>query len=58
VHVYFDNDAEGHAVRNALRFQELVVGTPRREVPASARARQPWRSISRSTRTAKQRKAS
>jgi uncharacterized protein YecE (DUF72 family) len=33
VHVYFDNDAEGHAVRNALRFQELVVGTPRRELP-------------------------
>ena len=24
VHVYFDNDAEGHAVRNAMRFQELV----------------------------------
>jgi len=28
VHVYFDNDAEGHAVRNAMRFQELV--DPRR----------------------------
>jgi uncharacterized protein YecE (DUF72 family) len=27
VHVYFDNDAEGHAVRNALRFQEIVHGT-------------------------------
>jgi len=24
VHIYFDNDAEGHAVRNALRLQELV----------------------------------
>jgi uncharacterized protein YecE (DUF72 family) len=35
VHVYFDNDAEGHAVRNALRFQELVVGTSPREIPAS-----------------------
>jgi uncharacterized protein YecE (DUF72 family) len=34
VHVYFDNDAEGHAVRNALRFQELVGGTPRRATPA------------------------
>ena len=34
VHVYFDNDAEGHAVRNALRFQELVAGTPPREIPA------------------------
>jgi uncharacterized protein YecE (DUF72 family) len=33
VHVYFDNDAEGHAVRNALRFQELVAGTPRRTIP-------------------------
>lgn len=33
VHVYFDNDAEGHAVRNALRFQEIVVGTPRRIIP-------------------------
>jgi uncharacterized protein YecE (DUF72 family) len=36
VHVYFDNDAEGHAVRNALRFQELVVGTGPREIPAAA----------------------
>jgi uncharacterized protein YecE (DUF72 family) len=34
VHVYFDNDAEGHAVRNALRFQELVGGTARRATPA------------------------
>jgi uncharacterized protein YecE (DUF72 family) len=34
VHVYFDNDAEGHAVRNALRFHELVTGEPRRAIPA------------------------
>jgi uncharacterized protein YecE (DUF72 family) len=34
VHVYFDNDAEGHAVRNALRFAELVTGEPRRSTPA------------------------
>lgn len=26
VHIYFDNDAEGHAVRNALRLQQLVHG--------------------------------
>lgn len=35
VHVYFDNDAEGHAVRNALRFFELVTGEPRRIIPAA-----------------------
>jgi uncharacterized protein YecE (DUF72 family) len=29
VHVYFDNDAEGHAVRNALDLRALVEGTPR-----------------------------
>jgi uncharacterized protein YecE (DUF72 family) len=29
VHVYFDNDAEGHAVRNALDLMTLVDGTPR-----------------------------
>ena len=38
VHVYFDNDAAGHAVRNALRFQELVVGSAPREVPVAARS--------------------
>ncbi len=27
VHVYFDNDAEGHAVRDALRLQQLVRAT-------------------------------
>ena len=32
VHVYFDNDAEGHAVRNARAFAELVAGEP----PAAA----------------------
>ncbi|HEY5950984.1 MAG TPA: DUF72 domain-containing protein [Kofleriaceae bacterium] len=58
VHVYFDNDAEGHAVRNALRFQELVAGTPPREIPASAYAMpsperkpypSPWRSVNRAS---------
>lgn len=39
VHVYFDNDAEGHAVRNALRLQELVAGTPARVIPAAARSK-------------------
>lgn len=44
VHVYFDNDAEGHAVRNALRLQELVTGEPPRVtrpvgyVPSARRA--------------------
>jgi uncharacterized protein YecE (DUF72 family) len=33
VHVYFDNDALGHAVRNALRFQEIVTGSPKRVTP-------------------------
>jgi len=56
VHVYFDNDAEGHAVRNALRFQELVAGTPPRDIPATAWAKpsparrpypSPWRSITK-----------
>lgn len=40
VHVYFDNDAEGHAVRNAMRFQQLIdeltgrSDRPARQVPA------------------------
>lgn len=44
VYVYFDNDAEGHAVRNALRLEELVTGEPRRitlpveSVPSARRA--------------------
>ena len=29
VHVYFDNDAEGHAVRNALDLRALLDGTPK-----------------------------
>jgi uncharacterized protein YecE (DUF72 family) len=28
VHVYFDNDAEGHAVQNARTFTALVAGSP------------------------------
>jgi uncharacterized protein YecE (DUF72 family) len=28
VQVYFDNDAEGHAVRNALALSALVGGSP------------------------------
>jgi uncharacterized protein YecE (DUF72 family) len=41
VFVYFDNDAEGHAVRNALAFERLV-----RE-PVAATARRSRRSASR-----------
>jgi uncharacterized protein YecE (DUF72 family) len=36
VHVYFDNDAEGHAVRNALTLKALVHGAP---VPAHRRVK-------------------
>lgn len=39
VHVYFDNDALGHAVRNALRFQEIVGGTAPRATPVAESAR-------------------
>jgi len=35
VHVYFDNDAEGHAVYNALRFQQLVTRSAPRVTPAA-----------------------
>jgi uncharacterized protein YecE (DUF72 family) len=52
VHVYFDNDAEGHAVRNALTFRALLDGSPlparlpvahsARLASGSARA-SPWR---------------
>jgi uncharacterized protein YecE (DUF72 family) len=38
VHVYFDNDAEGHAVRNALALTELVAGSPPSAPPAVARS--------------------
>jgi uncharacterized protein YecE (DUF72 family) len=40
VHVYLDNDAEGHAVRNAIALSALVAGSPlpvRRPVVHSAR---------------------
>jgi uncharacterized protein YecE (DUF72 family) len=33
--VYFDNDAEGHAVRNALAFAELVGEAPRADARAA-----------------------
>lgn len=52
VHVYFDNDALGHAVRDAQRFSALVAGSPlpaRRaavhsalEISGSSRG-EPWR---------------
>lgn len=38
VHVYLDNDAEGHAVRNALALSELVGVSPPRAPPAAARS--------------------
>ncbi|MBS1152916.1 MAG: hypothetical protein H6Q89_4614 [Myxococcaceae bacterium] len=36
VHVYFDNDAEGHAVRNALTLRALVHGAPPPGRPSTA----------------------
>ncbi|MFT3695946.1 MAG: DUF72 domain-containing protein [Kofleriaceae bacterium] len=36
VHVYFDNDAEGHAVRNAQDLASLVYGTPKLTTPRGA----------------------
>ncbi|MBS1121790.1 MAG: hypothetical protein H6Q90_4018 [Deltaproteobacteria bacterium] len=40
VHVYFDNDAEGHAVRNALAFNVLVGGpAPRAALPVACSGR-------------------
>lgn len=46
VHVYFDNDVEGHAVRNAMRLAELVDGVPRPVPPAgyALDVPSPWRS--------------
>jgi uncharacterized protein YecE (DUF72 family) len=38
VHVYFDNDAEGHAVHDALALTALVGGSPRPARPAAARS--------------------
>jgi uncharacterized protein YecE (DUF72 family) len=49
VHVYFDNDALGHAVRNALRFQRIVLGTPPRITPVVESALQAPRAAARST---------
>jgi uncharacterized protein YecE (DUF72 family) len=48
VHVYFDNDALGHAVRNALRFQEIVMKTPPRITPVVESALQARRAPMRS----------
>ncbi len=54
VHVYFDNDALGHAVRNALRFQEIVHGTPTRVIPAHGESgRLPVRAAVESARRAR-----
>lgn len=36
VHVYFDNDAEGHAVRNARDLATLIHGTPKLNTPRGA----------------------
>jgi uncharacterized protein YecE (DUF72 family) len=38
VHVYFDNDAEGHAVRNALALNALVGGSPPPALPVATRS--------------------
>jgi uncharacterized protein YecE (DUF72 family) len=48
VHVYFDNDALGHAVRNALRFHEIVYGTPARITPVVESALRAPRAATRS----------
>lgn len=49
VHVYFDNDGEGHAVHDALMLRALVDGSP---VPARPRAVRSGRPISGSSRAA------
>jgi len=38
VHIYLDNDAEGHAVRNAIALSALVAGSPVPADPAPARS--------------------
>jgi uncharacterized protein YecE (DUF72 family) len=48
VHIYFDNDAEGHAVRNALRLQQLLDGSAPPELafkrtPLGTVVGGPWR---------------
>lgn len=40
VHIYFDNDAEGHAVRNAITLRAMLDGT---QVPAPPLAAESWR---------------
>jgi uncharacterized protein YecE (DUF72 family) len=68
VHVYFDNDAEGHAVRNAIDFKLLLDGRSppsRRPVRRSARPvsgssrASPWRprTASRAGRSASARRS-
>jgi uncharacterized protein YecE (DUF72 family) len=49
VHVYFDNDGEGHAVHDALMLRALVDGSP---VPARPRAVRSGHPISGSSRAA------
>jgi len=51
VHIYFDNDAEGHAVRNAMRMQQLVATRPVEfELPARPAARRSAPVVSGSSR--------
>jgi uncharacterized protein YecE (DUF72 family) len=49
VHVYFDNDGEGHAVHDALTLRALVDGSP---APARPRAARSARPVSGSSRAA------
>ncbi len=53
VHVYFDNDAEGHAVHNALTFRSLLDGSP---LPARRRGARSARAASGSGRAAPSRR--
>jgi uncharacterized protein YecE (DUF72 family) len=38
VHIYFDNDAEGHAVSNAVSLRAALAAPPRRPRATAARA--------------------
>jgi uncharacterized protein YecE (DUF72 family) len=49
VHVYFDNDGEGHAVHDALMLRAMLDGSP---APARPRAARSGRPISGSSRAA------
>jgi uncharacterized protein YecE (DUF72 family) len=49
VHVYFDNDAEGHAVRNALDLKLLVAGRAPPARPRVARSARPASGSSRAS---------